>query len=187
MRKTFIVSLIVFLCACSIRVPQNPNYVNIIKPYNLLDKNAVVYIIYPKAFVEDREKQPDSSWKVGEKILAEFKRNSINVLASKDSITLEDGFDLATSSSAAYLITSSITKWEDRVPGNILGRLDIGEIIISTYDVRTKELLQQSIIGGRGSSVTVNFIPMGTHGPEDCLTEGLASLLYILYDDTEKL
>ncbi|NCC06060.1 MAG: DUF4823 domain-containing protein [Proteobacteria bacterium] len=102
-------------------------------------------------------------------------------------ITLEDGFDLATSSSAAYLITSSITKWEDRVPGNILGRLDIGEIIISTYDVRTKELLQQSIIGGRGSSVTVNFIPMGTHGPEDCLTEGLASLLYILYDDTEKL
>ncbi|NCC05149.1 MAG: hypothetical protein EOM37_14180 [Proteobacteria bacterium] len=87
MRKTFIVSLIVFLCACSIRVPQNPNYVNIIKPYNLLDKNAVVYIIYPKAFVEDREKQPDSSWKVGEKILAEFKRNSINVLASKDSIT----------------------------------------------------------------------------------------------------
>jgi hypothetical protein len=187
MRKIFIVSLIFFLCACSIRVPQNPNYVNIIKPYNLLDKNAVVYIIYPKAFVEDQGKQTDSSWKVGEKILAEFKKNSITVLASKDSITLEDGFDLATSSNATYLITSSITKWEDRVPGNILDRLDIGEIIISTYDVRTRELLQQSIIGGRGSSVTINFIPIGTHGPEDCLTDGLASWISILYGDAKNL
>ena len=181
MRVLIVVSLVFCLFSCAVRVPNSKKYINILKKCEPLDSRLSVCVLYPKDFVAGNSVQQNSSLIVGDKIFETFRKYSDEVLVIKSNMTLEDGFDYAKSSDAAYLITSSIIKWEDRVTGNFLGRLDKGELIVSAYDVRTSELLQQSVIGGAGSSVTVNFIPMGTHGPEDCLTEGLASWVAILY------
>ncbi len=171
---------------CSLRIAPAPKgYVNILKPSTQLDNKLSVFIVYPNNYSTNVNTFEKSSKLVGDKIKTEFQNNNIATYYSDSHKQLDEAFALAKNSNTSYLILSHITKWDDHVPGNILGQLDKGEIILSIYDVQKNELLHQALIGGEGTSTTVNFIPMGTHGPEDCLTQGLASWRSTLYGEKQ--
>lgn len=181
MKRGVLFGLLFLLCACTVRVPPpDQNYVNIVKPGPTLDGALSLYVIFPKDFAVDGATQKNSAQLVGEKLVAEFQKNKGNVLFSKKYLSLDDGFTAASSAKAAYLVTTAITKWDDNIP-EINTDVDHGEIALSVYDVKSKELVQQALIGGSGGNVTVDSIPMGFHGPEDCLVKGLASWRTVLY------